>query len=122
MTAPPHSETPYDLPDEDEPYDLPEEVEPFELPEDTAEYDLLVVNDDTHTAEYVAGLLEKLFGFTWAEGYALAWEIHNRGRAVVFTGSREQVERKRARVVAYGPDPWWPWSTGPLAVEIRESA
>jgi ATP-dependent Clp protease adaptor protein ClpS len=125
MTSPPDRQgradtgEPYDLPDDEEPFNLPEEVEPYELPPEPVRYDLIIINDDTHTHEYVAGLLEEVFGYTWAEGYALAWEIHNHGRVVVFTGSRQRVDRKRARVLAYGPDPWLPWSTGPLTVEVR---
>jgi ATP-dependent Clp protease adaptor protein ClpS len=108
---------PDDLPDEL--YELPDEEEPYELPDDSTEYELLLLNDDTHTFEYVVALLWKVFGLPWNEGFVLTLNIHNHGRCVVFKGTWDQVQRKRARVIAYGRDPIWPWSTGPLTVEIQ---
>jgi ATP-dependent Clp protease adaptor protein ClpS len=106
-----------------EPYELPDEEEPYELPAEPDEYDLLILNDDIHTFDYVAVLLRDVFGMTREEGFALATEIDARGRAVVFTGSWKQVERKRAQIVGYGPDQsWWLADYGPMKVEIRAAS
>jgi ATP-dependent Clp protease adaptor protein ClpS len=111
------AEKPFELPDE--PYELPEEEEPYELPLEPAKYDLVVLNDDTHTIEYVAWLLSDVLGIEWLEGYWLARKIHTMGQAVVFTGSRKQAERKRTQIVTYGPDPWLE-GKDQLTVEMRE--
>lgn len=106
------AEHPFDLPDE--PLDLPE-------PDESVEYDLVIIDDDTHTFEYVIALLHDVFGVPWDEGFGMAETIDYRGRRVVFTGTWREVEAKRAAVAAYGPDPRLPTSTGPVNVEIQES-
>jgi ATP-dependent Clp protease adaptor protein ClpS len=112
-------EEPFDLPEE--PYELPAEGKPLDLPDESAEYDLVILNDDTHTFEYVIGLLHDLFGVPWDDGFGMTETIDYRGERVVFTGTWQGVMQKRAEVIAYGPDPWLPNSTGPLKVEVRES-
>jgi len=101
----------------EEPYDLPDE--PDEFPIEGDPYELILLNDDTHTFEYVIALLGDLFGLSVEEGFALAQEIHERGWAVVFTGTRQEVELKRLQVLACGPDNLMWNSEGPLEVEIH---
>lgn len=106
--------------DAEEPFELPDE-EPHELPDDPGEYDLVILNDDIHSAEYVVAMLHDLFGISWDFGYGMAETIDYRGERVLFTGTWQEVAQKRAEVLAYGPDRW----TGtkePLGVEIRRSS
>jgi ATP-dependent Clp protease adaptor protein ClpS len=105
-----------------EPYELPAEGEPFDLPDEPAEYDLVLLNDDAHTFEYVIALLHDLCGVPRDDGYGMTETIDYRGERVVFRGSWQEVVQKRDEVIAYGPDPRLPNSTGPLGVEIRESS
>ena len=105
---------PFELPGE-EPLDLPE-------PDESVRYDLVILNDDTHTFEYVIGLLHDVFGVSRDFGYGMAETIDYRGERVVFTGAWREVAQKRDAILAYGPDPWLPFSTGPLRVEIHESS
>ena len=109
------------------PYELPDEPDgsadaPFDLSDGSGRYDLVILNDDTHTYEYVMALLHDLFGISWDWGFAMTETIDWRGWRVVFTGTWSEVARKRDAVLAYGPDPRLPTSTGPLQVEIRESS
>jgi ATP-dependent Clp protease adapter protein ClpS len=116
---------PLELPEE--PLELPDEDVPFELPDDTTddtiddrtEYDLVLLRDGRHSFEYVIAVLRDVFGFSWEEGLELTLDMHLRGLSTVFTGSWKQVQRKRADVIAFGPDAWSLWSTGPLTVEVR---
>jgi len=86
------------------------------------QYHLVLLNDDTHTYQYVIELLRNVFGLPVARGFALASEIDKHGRAVVFTGSLEAVNNKRAQVLARGPDPWArSKSEGPLGVVIEKA-
>jgi ATP-dependent Clp protease adaptor protein ClpS len=102
----------------EEPYELPDE--PDELPAEEETYDLVLLNDDTHSFEYVITLLHDLFGVSWDTGYGMAETIDYRGERVLFTGTRPEVELKRAEVLAYGPDRWT-GTAEPLGVEIRRS-
>jgi ATP-dependent Clp protease adapter protein ClpS len=95
--------------------------EPDDPTDESAEYGLVIFNDDDHTIEYVVRLLRTVFGIPDHLGLRLALKIQKRGEAVVFTGSLEEVERKRARVTSYSPA-LWSWCFGgewPLTVESR---
>jgi ATP-dependent Clp protease adaptor protein ClpS len=47
---------------------------------------VVLFNDDVHTFEEVITQLIKATRCTEAHAEALAWEVHTRGKAVVFTG------------------------------------
>lgn len=68
-------------------------------------YNVVLLNDDDHSFEYVIHMLQKLFGHPPEKGYLLAWEVHNNGRVIVDTTSRERAELKRDQIHAFGPDP-----------------
>jgi ATP-dependent Clp protease adaptor protein ClpS len=82
-------------------------------------YNVIVLNDEEHTFEYVIELLTKLFNHSRTTGEALAWTIHTQGRAIVFTTHKELAELKREQVLAYGPDPRMSVSKGPLDCYIE---
>ena len=47
---------------------------------------VILFNDDVHTFDEVIGQLVKATKCTREKAEALAWEVHNNGRAVVFGG------------------------------------
>ncbi len=82
-------------------------------------YNVIVLNDEEHTFEYVIELLTKLFGHSLTLAETLTWRIHNTGRAIVLTTHRELAELKREQVLGYGPDPRMSISKGPLGCYIE---
>ncbi|WP_337174536.1 ATP-dependent Clp protease adaptor ClpS [Paludisphaera sp.] len=82
-------------------------------------YNVIILNDEEHTFEYVIDLLVKLFAHPLRTAEALTWEIHNRGRAVVYTTHKEKAELKRDQVVSQGADPRMRESRGPLGCYIE---
>jgi ATP-dependent Clp protease adaptor protein ClpS len=62
----------------------------------------LVWNDPINLMSYVTHVLQKLFGYDREKATKLMLDVHHRGRAVVSTGSREQMEHDVARLHAYG--------------------
>jgi ATP-dependent Clp protease adaptor protein ClpS len=56
-------------------------------------------NCDCHTFEQVARQLMKAIGCSYEDGMAVAWRVHNDGKAVVRAGPREECERV-ARILA----------------------
>lgn len=68
-------------------------------------YNVIVLNDEVHTFDYVIELLTKLFHHPLNTAIDLTWRIHLSGRAVVYTTHKEKAELKRDQVLAYGPDP-----------------
>jgi ATP-dependent Clp protease adaptor protein ClpS len=82
-------------------------------------YNVVILNDEEHTFDYVIELLTKLFGHPLTTAKELTWRIHNTGRAVVYTTHKEKAELKREQVLAYGPDPRMDISKGPLGCYIE---
>jgi ATP-dependent Clp protease adaptor protein ClpS len=68
-------------------------------------YNVILLNDDDHTYEYVVRMLKELFGYPVEKGFRMAEEVDRTGRAVVLTTSREHAELKQEQIHAYGPDP-----------------
>ena len=82
-------------------------------------YNVIILNDEEHTFDYVIDLLTKLFHHPLKTAIDLTWRIHLSGRAVVYTTHKEKAELKRDQVLAYGADPWCSRSTGPLRCYIE---
>ncbi|HEY8913726.1 ATP-dependent Clp protease adapter ClpS [Lacisediminihabitans sp.] len=70
--------------------DLPEIVESTAL--DTP-WVTIVWNDPVNLMSYVSYVFRSYFGFSKAEAERRMLQVHNDGRAVVATGSREEMER-----------------------------
>jgi ATP-dependent Clp protease adaptor protein ClpS len=82
-------------------------------------YNVIILNDEEHTFDYVIELLVKLFGHPLATAQELTLRIHLTGRAVVYTTHKERAELKREQILAYGPDPRMEISRGPLGCYIE---
>jgi ATP-dependent Clp protease adaptor protein ClpS len=62
----------------------------------------IVWNDPVNLMSYVTYVLQKLFGYSKEKATKLMMQVHHEGRAVVSTGSREQMELDVARLHAHG--------------------
>jgi ATP-dependent Clp protease adaptor protein ClpS len=82
-------------------------------------YNVIILNDEEHTFDYVIELLTKLFAHAASTAKELTWRIHTTGRAIVYTTHKEKAELKRDQVLAYGPDPRMDVSRGPLGCYIE---
>lgn len=82
-------------------------------------YNVILLNDDDHTFEYVIEMLKALFGHPVEKGYQLAKLVDSTGRAVVCTTSLERAELKRDQIHAFGPDPRIPRCKGSMTAELE---
>lgn len=81
-----------------------------ELEEETAvkilpPYNVILLNDDDHTVNYVVRMMLELFGHPEDKGIKIAKEVHEKGRCVVKTCSKELAELKQEQIHSFGPDP-----------------
>jgi ATP-dependent Clp protease adaptor protein ClpS len=83
---------------------LPQTV-PEEKTKRQPPYNVVLLDDDDHTFEYVITMLQQLFGYPREKGFQMAEEVHNTGRCVVLTTTREHAELKQEQIHAFGPDP-----------------
>ena len=62
----------------------------------------LVWNDPVNLMSYVTHVLMELFGYSRSKAHELMLDVHHKGRAVVSSGTREQMELDVARCHAKG--------------------
>jgi ATP-dependent Clp protease adaptor protein ClpS len=67
-------------------------------------YNVVLLNDDDHSFDYVVEMLQSLFGHPPEKGLQMAWKVHSDGRVIVDTTTRERAELKRDQIHAFGPD------------------
>ncbi len=82
-------------------------------------YNVVLLNDDDHTFEYVIQMLQQLFGHPPERGFQMAVEVHTQGRVIVDTTSKERAELKRDQIHAFGPDPRLERCQGSMSAEIE---
>lgn len=63
---------------------------------------VLVWNDPINLMAYVAWVFQKLFGYSTAKANKLMMDVHEKGRAVVSSGTREQAEVDVMRLHEHG--------------------
>ncbi|CAB4707284.1 unannotated protein [freshwater metagenome] len=62
----------------------------------------IVWDDPVNLMTYVTYVLMELFGYTKEKAHELMMKVHTEGKAVVSTGSREEMEHDVARLHEYG--------------------
>ncbi len=85
-------------------------------------YDVILLDDDDHSFEYVVRMLKTLFGHPPEKGYRMAMEVHTTGRVVVATTNLEQAELKRDQIHAFGPDPLVPRCKGSMSATVEPAS
>ena len=67
-------------------------------------YNVVLLNDDDHTYDYVIEMLKVVFAHPEEKGMQLAKEVDREGRVIVLTTHKEMAELKRDQIHAYGAD------------------
>ena len=82
-------------------------------------YNVILLDDDDHSFEYVVRMLKTLFGHPLEKGYRMAVEVDTTGRVIVATTNLEHAELKRDQIHAFGPDPLIPRCKGSMSATIE---
>ena len=61
---------------------------------------VILYNCDCHTFEQVEYILQKATGCSLEKAEAIAMEVHTKGRAICFSGDREECERVAAIIAS----------------------
>jgi ATP-dependent Clp protease adaptor protein ClpS len=62
----------------------------------------IVWDDPVNLQTYVVYVFMELFGYSKAKATELMLQVHNEGKAILSTGSREEMEHDVARLHEYG--------------------
>ena len=73
-------------------------------PKQLPPYNVVLLDDNAHSYEYVIVMLRQLFGHPTPTAFRMACEVDTAGRVVVDTTSKERAEFKRDQIHAYGAD------------------
>lgn len=63
---------------------------------------VIVWNDPVNLMTYVSYVFRSHFGYSRARAEELMLQVHNNGKAIVFTGSREDAEKHTQAMHAWG--------------------
>ena len=85
-------------------------------------YNVVLLDDDDHSFEYVIFMLKTLFGHPPEKGYKMAVEVDTTGRVVVATTHLEEAELKRDEIQAFGPDPLIPRCKGSMSATVEPAS
>ncbi len=85
----------------------------------TPQYNVVLLDDDDHTYEYVIEMLQKLFLYSKAEAFRRAVEVDMAGRTVVITCEFAQAVFGRDQIHAFGADPRMPRSKGSMKAIVE---
>lgn len=82
-------------------------------------YNLILLDDDDHSYEYVIEMLQAVFGMSKERAYLHACEVDSTARTLLITTSREHAELKQEQVHAYGPDSRIPRCAGSMTAIVE---
>jgi ATP-dependent Clp protease adaptor protein ClpS len=82
-------------------------------------WNVVLLNDDDHTYDYVIEMLMRLFLKTADEAYSHAVEVDSRGRTIVMTCEREAAEFARDQIHGFGADWRLPRSKGSMTAVVE---
>ena len=82
-------------------------------------YNVVLLNDDDHSYDYVVLMLNKIFGHPPEKAFKMALEVDKTGRVVVATTNLEHAELKRDQIQSFGPDPLIPRCKGSMSAVVE---
>ncbi|HUA85721.1 MAG TPA: ATP-dependent Clp protease adaptor ClpS [Bryobacteraceae bacterium] len=82
-------------------------------------YNVVLLDDDDHTYDYVVEMLSKIFLLPAEVAFQHAVEVDTTGRTVVMTCERDQAEFARDQIHGYGADPRMPRSKGSMSAIVE---
>jgi ATP-dependent Clp protease adaptor protein ClpS len=90
--------------------------------EHTPLYNVVLLDDDEHTYDYVIEMLCRLFLMTESAAYQKAVEVDSTGRTIVITCELPQAEFGRDQIHGYGADWRMPKCKGSMSAIVEPAA
>jgi len=82
-------------------------------------YNVVLLDDNDHTFEYVVEMLAKVFGYAEQKGCELTQVMDNSGRVIVLTTHKELAELKCEQITTFGADPRLDRSKGAMSAVVE---
>lgn len=88
-------------------------------PESPKAWNVILLDDDDHTYEYVIRMVQELFAYSPERAFKAALTVDEHGRVVLLTTHKEHAELKREQILAYGKDHLLARSKGSMSAIIE---
>ncbi len=98
---------------------IQEEIRQADREERAPLFNVVLLDDNDHTYEYVIEMLQKLFIFTTEQAFRHAEEVDRAGRTVIMTCELPEAEFARDQIHAYGADWRLPRSQGSMSAVVE---
>jgi ATP-dependent Clp protease adaptor protein ClpS len=82
-------------------------------------FNVVLLDDNDHTVDYVIEMLSKVFGYPVADGTGMVKTLDTTGRVIVMTTHKELAELKRDQILGYGADWRLDRSSGPMKAVVE---
>lgn len=82
-------------------------------------WNVVLLDDDHHTYEYVMRMVMSLFGVDVTRAFSIAKMVDTDGRAVCLTTHKELAELKVEQIHGFGPDPMMAESAGSMSAVLE---
>ena len=96
-------------------------AEPVNKPdvEQPRAWNVVLLDDDDHTYQYVMELAQRYFGASPERAFEIAKTVDTEGRVILTTTHRELAELKQEQVHSFGADPLMSRSAGPMTAVLE---
>lgn len=85
-------------------------------------YNVVLLDDDFHTVDYVMEMLQSLFLISRENSYIHAMEVHHMGRTIVLTAELGMASYARDQIHGYGADYRIPESKGSMTAVLEPAS
>jgi ATP-dependent Clp protease adaptor protein ClpS len=82
-------------------------------------WNVVLLDDDHHTYEYVIDMMFRVFSHPVEKGFRIAKTVDSDGRAVCLTTHKEHAELKLEQIHAFGRDPRMGVSAGSMSAILE---
>ena len=91
-----------------------------ELLSDTP-WNVVLLDDDHHTYDYVIEMLMEIFGYSVEKAFQMTIEVDTRKRVIVWSGHLERAEAYQEQIHAYGADWRMESSQGSMSAVLEKA-
>ena len=82
-------------------------------------YNVVLLDDDQHTYDYVVEMLTAACKLSRENAFRCAVEVDMTGRTIVFYGTQSDCEGVCSKILSYGPDHRLPQSMASMSAETQ---
>ena len=84
-------------------------------------WNVVLLDDDFHTYDYVIEMLMNVFGYPIRKAFQMTVEVDTRKRVIVWSGHLERAEAFQAQIHDYGADPRMESSKGSMSAILEKA-